>query len=250
MKAMEKEAKFFVLCDLMGDLVRSGPLQWKIDRFRTEDLKDHIFDLILMTKEIKPYLPSYINTDRMIDYAIVHDLAEVITGDITGFDGVSPEEKERVTKIAIDYLKEMYGDINNFRELVASYEEKKDIEAKVLKLLDSISSCNAFVKYDSEHKIDMDNPAVNECLRCNPGVLKLREQYQTLKEVFYIWHSRKIKFTDEEIAKYNISREDANKIVYYARTLMDAIYNQFEHIDEVTSSFPKDATKYKHINEN
>ena len=47
---MEKEAKLFFLFDMLGDIKRSGPIQWKIDRFRTSDIKNHILDLIVITK--------------------------------------------------------------------------------------------------------------------------------------------------------------------------------------------------------
>lgn len=245
---MDKEAKLYVLFDMLGDLIRSGPLQWKVDRFRTEDLKDHVFDLILMVKLIRPHLPSYIDTEKMTDYAIVHDLAEIITGDITGFEGIPASEKERVTRLATNYLIDVYGDLMHVGELLTAYEEKADIEAKVLKFLDSISSSNTFTKYDNEHKIDMDNPAVIQCLRENPGVLELRKECSTLKEVFYVWHSRKIKFTEEEIKKYNISKEDADRIVLKAKALMASIYEEYAHVDEIIADFPKEAMIYRNVN--
>ena len=96
---MEKEVKLYELFDILGDIKRSGPIQWKIDRFRTSDIKDHIFDLIVIIKMLKPYLPAYINTEKMIDYAIVHDLTEVITGDITTFEGITKEEKKELKKL-------------------------------------------------------------------------------------------------------------------------------------------------------
>ena len=121
---MNKEAKLFLTFNMLGDLKRSGPVQWKIDRFRTEDIKDHVFDLILLTKLVKPYLPSYVDTDKMIDYAIVHDLEEVITGDITGFEGVTREEKDRVNEIAMDYLIKEYGNVINLEKLLNEFEGK------------------------------------------------------------------------------------------------------------------------------
>lgn len=246
---MDKEARLYLTFDMLGDLRRSGPLQWKVDRFRTEDVKDHVFDLILMTKLIEPYMPSYIDTDKMIDYAIVHDLEEVITGDITTFEGITKEEKERVNKIAMDYLINEYKDILNINRLLTDFENKSDIEAKVLHMLDKVNSSISFLKYDSENKVDMDNPAIIECLRTNKDVLKLRSEGLSLGEIFYRWHLRSVSFTLEESLRYNISKEDENLIVTTIKSLMTSIHDQINHINDIVNNFPEDATKYRFVND-
>ena len=247
---MEKIAKLYILFDMLGDIPRSGPLQWKVKRSRTEDIKDHIFDLIMKAKLIKPYLPSYIDTDKIIDYALVHDLAEVITGDITTFEGVTREEKERVNKIAIAFLTNEYGDIINLKRLINDYENKNDIEAKILHMLDKINSCIPFLKYDSEEEIDMDNPLIIECLRKNPEVIKLRKQGLSLGEIFYTYHLRSVNITDDEIIRYNMSKEDAQIITNTIKKLIKSIHDQIPIIKEIAESFPKEATLYRNINKN
>ncbi len=247
-RLMTKEAKLYLSFDMLGDLRRSGPIQWCVDRFRTADIKDHVFDLILLTKTIKPYIPSSINTDRMVDYAITHDLEEVITGDITTFEGVTREEKDRVNQIAMDYLISEYGSILNINTILNDFEIKADLEAKVLHMLDKVQSSIEFLKYDNEKKVDMDNPDIVECLRKNPDVLRLRNQGLSLGEIFYCWHMRSVKFTDEELVKYNISRETADSICEVIRNLMGSIHDQFSRYHEIEEGFPKEAMVYRDIN--
>ena len=246
---MNKEAKLYVLFDMLGDLVRSGSLQWKINRFRTEDVKDHVVDLILMTKLLKPYFPSYINTDKMTDYAIVHDLAEVITGDITTFEGVTKEEKERVNRLAIRYLIDEYGDVLNIENILNDYESQIDIEAKTLHMLDKVNSSIPFLKYDSENKVDMDNPEIIECLRTNPGVVKLKNEGLSLGEIFYVLHLKSVNITEDERIKYNISKDDADTITNAIKTFMEQTKSNIQHAYAIKEEFPKEATLYKHINE-
>jgi len=47
---VDLEAKLYMIFDMLGDIPRTGPLIWKVDRARTEDIKDHIFDLIIMDR--------------------------------------------------------------------------------------------------------------------------------------------------------------------------------------------------------
>jgi len=246
---MEKEAKLFFLFDMLGDIKRSGPIQWKIDRFRTSDIKNHILDLIVITKLLKPHLPAYIDTEKMIDYAIVHDLTEVITGDITTFEGITKEEKKRVEKIAREYLISEYQSMLNINTLLEDFENSKDIEAKILHMIDKVHSSIEFLKYDNEKKVDMDNPEIIECLRENPRIVKLKKQGLSLGELFYVWHLSSVNFTEEEIIKYNISKEDADTITTSIKKFMKAIFEQSKKIYKIEEDFPVEATIYRDINE-
>ena len=245
---IKKEAKLFLIFDMLGDLKRSGAVQWKVKREKTEYVKDHVFDLIIITKLIKPYLPKFVDIDKIIDYAIVHDLEEVITGDITGFEGVSKEEKNRVNKIAMDYLIDTYGDILTLNKLFNEFENSETIEAKILHMLDKISSSIPFMKYDNEELIDMDNSEIIESLRTNPGVVKLKQQGLTLGEIFYVWHLKSVNISDDELNKYNISREDADMITNAIKNIMLAIHDEIPHLKEIEEDFPKEAMLYKNIN--
>ncbi|MBR3145971.1 MAG: HD domain-containing protein [Bacilli bacterium] len=245
---IKKEAKLFLIFDMLGDLKRSGAVQWKVKREKTEYVKDHVFDLIIITKLIKPYLPKFVDIDKIIDYAIVHDLEEAITGDITGFEGVSKEEKNRVNKIAMDYLIDTYGDILTLNKLFNEFENSETIEAKILHMLDKISSSIPFMKYDNEELIDMDNSEIIESLRTNPGVIKLKQQGLTLGEIFYVWHLKSVNISDDELNKYNISREDADMITNAIKNIMLAIHDEIPHLKEIEEDFPKEAMLYKNIN--
>ena len=106
-----KEVKLFMVFDILGDTVRTGPQLWHVDRERIEDVKNHILDLLLIVRILKKHFPVNVNMDfnKMIDYIICHDLPEAITGDITKFEGVSDDEIKSVTGIAIEYLSSQIG---------------------------------------------------------------------------------------------------------------------------------------------
>ena len=125
------QVKLFMIFDILGDTVRTGPQLWKIDRKRLEDVKNHIFDLLLITRILKKHLPSFLDFDKINDYIICHDLPEAITGDITKFEGVSFEEITRVTEIAIDYLSEPFKDVIDLNTILTNYEAKTDLESKI-----------------------------------------------------------------------------------------------------------------------
>lgn len=237
--------KLFMVFDILEDTIRSGPLLWGIKRERLEDVKNHILDLILMYRILEQYLPKNLDGMKMIDYMIIHDLPEAITGDITKFEGISEEERKRVNDIAIYYLISRFDSIINFSELSTSYERKDDLEAKIVSLLDAVSSAITFLKYECEGKIDIKSPNIIPELK--PYVELAHETHKDIGTIFYEYHRKRIKFSDEECKKYNITREEADYITEIITSFLDEFYNQKANgsLINIKSTFPKSATIYK-----
>lgn len=240
------EVKLFMIFDILGDIVRSGPIEWCVDRKRLEDVKDHEFDLIIIFKILRRYLPTNIDDNKVIDYMIVHDLPEAITGDITKFEGVPEEEKTRVNNLAIKYLTDKFNGILNFQTLFNNYENRVDIEAKVVKMIDKVHSSTTFIKYQSEKNIDTENPNIIPELRNIPFVDKGIKEGKDVADIFYEYHVKSVNITDEEVKKYNISREDADRIVTVIRAFFREFYQQKleRTLLDFKNDFPVEAMKY------
>lgn len=241
-----REVKLFMVFDILGDTERTGPLLWKIDRKRLEDVKNHILDLLIMARILKKYLPTELDFDKINDYILCHDLPEAITGDITKFEGVSEEEIAKVTSIAIQYLSNTFGSVIDFPTILNNYENRVDIEAKVVHMLDKVHSSTTFIKYQSEKNIDMDNPGIIPILRNHPFVVKKIAEGKDLADIFFEFHMLAIAFSDEEIQKYGISTESANRIVKVIKGFATEIYNQKQNgaWSNVKKEFPKEAMEY------
>lgn len=242
----DEDVKLFMIFDILGDTVRSGMIQWQIERERLEDVNNHILDLILIAKILKKYLPTSIDMGKIIDYIIVHDLPEAITGDITKFEGISDDEINRVTKLAMDYIITNFGHIIDFANLMPAYEEKRDLESKIVKMIDKVHSATTFIKYQAEKDIDMNKPTIMHSLRYNPFVDKMINEGYDLADMFYEFHIKAICFSDEELIKYNISREEADKITFAIRSFAEAFYNQKKKatLFDFKKDFPEDAMIY------
>ncbi|MCH5167725.1 MAG: HD domain-containing protein [Erysipelotrichales bacterium] len=241
----EDEVKLFMVFDILGDTLRSGPLQWCVKRERLEDVKNHILDLILIYKIIKKYLPDKLDSEKIIDYIICHDLPEAITGDITKFQGVSQEEIDRVTQSAIDYLVSRFNGVMDLRSILSRFEDKEDIEAKVVTLIDKVHSATTFLKYQTESEIDIDDPGIIPELA--PYVNMAKDQGIDVGDIFYNYHSKSLKITDDECIKYGISFQERDTIVNAVRGFIGEFYKQKldKTLLDVSSTFPAEAIIYK-----
>ncbi len=243
---MDKEVKLFMVFDILGDIVRTGPKLWHVDRTRLEDVKNHTLDLLLIIRILKRNLPDTINYDKIFDYALFHDLPEAITGDITKFEGVPDEEIEKVTSIAIEYLSKKFKKVLDLSSILKSYENRADIESKIVHMIDKIHSATTFIKYQSEQSIDMNDPRIIPELRNHPFVNDKILEGKDLADIFFEFHMQSVFITEEECAKYNITKEDVEQIVNTIRSFASEIYKQkLEGILlDVKSDFPNVAMKY------
>lgn len=243
---LDKELKLFMIFDILGDTERTGPLLWKIDRVRLEDIKDHVFDLLLIFRILRKYFPENIDDYKVFDYIICHDLPESITGDITKFEGVPKEEIDRVTNMAIDYIDSLIKGVIDFSTILDNYEKRIDIESKIVNMLDKVHSSTTFIKYQSEKYIDMDNPGILPILRKHPFVVEKIQEGKDLADIFYEFHLQAVTISDEECQRYNISREDADNIINVIRSFVGEMYNQKvnKNLFEFKKTFPKEAMVY------
>lgn len=244
---VKKEVELYMIFDILADTVRTGPQLWHVDRERLEDVQNHIVNLIFIARILRRHLPDILDYNLVYDYILVHDLPEAITGDITHFEGVPEEEIKKVTSIAIDYLADKFRDVIDFRTLIGAYEERKDLEAKFVHIIDKVHSSIAFIKYQSEKNIDVNNQKIIPELRNLPFVDERIKKGYDVADVFFEYHRRAIEFSDEECSRYGITRTDADRIVMVIREFIDELYREKVdgNIFDIKISFPKEAEKYK-----
>lgn len=244
--SFNQEVKLFMVFDILGDTERTGPLLWKIERKRLEDVKNHILDLLLIARILKNHFPSNLDYNKITDYIICHDLPEAITGDITKFEGVSEEEIKRVTNIAIKYLSNTFGDILDFSTILNGYENRVDIESKIVHMIDKVHSSTTFIKYQSEQDINMDDPRIIPELRNHPFVVAKIAEGKDLADIFFEFHLKAVNITDKECTKYGINREFADKIVNAIKEFANEMYKQKLNgtLLDIKTTFPKEGMQY------
>ncbi|EKD58978.1 MAG: hypothetical protein ACD_56C00015G0006 [uncultured bacterium] len=113
---------------------------------RKESSAEHSWRLSLMVFVVAEQLKLKLDVFRAIKIAIVHDIAESITGDIDAIkvhDGeITKEEKHELEISALQKIREMLP-VNIGQEIFDlwnEYEENETQEAKYIKALDKIET--------------------------------------------------------------------------------------------------------------
>lgn len=96
--------------------------------------------------------------------ALVHDMAELLVGDITPVDGVPKSEKNRRESTTMDYLcRDLLGSVDggdagaDMKKIWQEYEDGETLESKFVHDVDKIELILQMVEYERAHdgKIDL-----------------------------------------------------------------------------------------------
>lgn len=99
----------------------------------------NIIMALVREQDFKLELPNF-NYTKALEMALKHDVAEVITGDITPVDGISQEDKHQKEKDAMKLILGCYPKDTQieFHNLYHLYESRKCAESKFVKDCDKL----------------------------------------------------------------------------------------------------------------
>ena len=138
--------RFLHLAGRLKETARAG---WVLRGVEApESVADHSFRLALMALVLAPRAGEAVDRGRCVEMALVHDLAECLTGDITPLDGISAEEKRRREREAVHHLAAL-ADEPRLVELWEEYDAAASPEARFVKELDKLETAIQATEYEA-----------------------------------------------------------------------------------------------------
>ena len=106
---------------------------------RKESVAEHTWMMTLMAFFMRDEFPEA-DMDKVIQMCIIHDLGECFTGDIPSFDKTEAHEtqEEKLLNDWVNILPANYADEMNL--LYEEMKERKTLEAKIYKAIDSLEA--------------------------------------------------------------------------------------------------------------
>lgn len=147
--------EFLRLCGRLKTLKRSGWVNNKVAM--PESVADHMYRMSMCCMLLED---ATVNRSKCIKMAIVHDLAESLVGDITPYDGIAKEEKQRMEKEALDKICNTLGNTpsaSEIRELWNEYEAGLTEEAKMVKDFDKFEMILQADDYERAQNRSLDD---------------------------------------------------------------------------------------------
>lgn len=189
MENLEKIFSFFCQAGKLKDVLRYNEKK----NGTKESVADHSWRLALMAFSAAEELEINVDILKSIKLAIVHDIAESITGDIDAvliMEGkVSKEEKKKKEIIAMEQIKSIAPEKTGVEiyNLWDEYEKNETKEAKFIKALDKLETLMHLVEsgHKTYDKPDFIPTYADEAVKNFPELLPmLKIVKRKLKEEF------------------------------------------------------------------
>lgn len=164
MSKVENVISYYVLCNKLKDVVRTGWKNWNVERERVESIAEHIFGVQTLAIAMWSEYDYDIDIMKVIFMLAIHELEEVVIGDLTQFE-ISKEEKKKIGHEAVNKMLSGLKQKDEIEALIHEFDERKTKEASFAYQCDKLECDLQSKLYDEESCVDLNdqdnNPTFN-----------------------------------------------------------------------------------------
>ena len=224
MSREENVIKYYVLCNKLKDVIRTGWKVWNVERERLESVAEHIFGVQMLAIAMKSEYEYDIDIKKTIFMLAIHELGETIIGDLTQFQ-ISHEEKEKQEHEAVANILRGLIDGKQIEELFLEFDAHQTKEAMFAYQCDKLE-CDLQCKlYDEEGCVELEKQKDNESLR-NELVQKLLVEGDSWSEMWLHFGQQTYPYDDnfKNVSKYALNNNIKTKNnIYFSRFALKTI---------------------------
>lgn len=152
--------EYYVLCNKLKDVVRTGWKDWKVERERVESIAEHIYGVQMLAIAMWSEYEYAIDLKKVLAMLAVHELEETIIGDLTQFQ-ISKQEKEEMGHKAIRQILSKLVSGDEIESLILEFDKRETPEALFSYQCDKLE-CDIQCKiYDEEGRVNLHNQSDN-----------------------------------------------------------------------------------------
>ena len=202
MNTAKNVVNYYVLCNKLKDVIRTGWKDWNVKRERIESVAEHIYGVQMLAIAMKSEYQYDIDINKVIMMLAVHELEEIIIGDLTQFQ-ISKEEKNKIGHEAIQKILKDLIDKDYILSLIYEFDERKTKEAIFAYQCDHLE-CDIQAKlYDLENCVDLNEQDNNTTFK-NDDVQELLEKEKSFSNMWLLFGQTRYNYDENfmEVSNY------------------------------------------------
>lgn len=182
MSKEENVINYYVICTKLKNIIRTGWKNWNVEKERIESVAEHIFGTQMLALAMKSEYEYDVDIMKVIFMLAIHELGEIIIGDITQFE-IEKDEKEKIERQAVKEILKDLLDKEEINELFLEFDKCETKEAKFAYQCDKLE-CDLQCKlYDEENCVDLNKQQNNKTIS-DERIKKLLESGTTWSEMW------------------------------------------------------------------
>lgn len=159
----EKVLGYYVLCNKLKDVIRTGWKVWNVERDRVESVAEHVYGVQMLAIAMKSEFEYDIDITKVIMMLAIHELGEAIIGDLTQFQ-IEREEKEKIEHEAVHKILSGLLDGNDIEQLFLEFDSHSTKEALFAYQCDKLECDLQCRLYDLDNCVDLNKQDNNELI--------------------------------------------------------------------------------------
>lgn len=185
MSKEENVIKYYVTCNRLKNVIRTGWKDWHVKKDRIESVAEHIFGVQMLAIAMKSEYGYEIDLMKVIFMLAVHELGETVIGDLTQFQ-IGREEKEKLEHEAVHQVLTDLLDGNQIEALFLEFDARETKEALFAYQCDKLECDLQSKLYDEEGCVNLQDQDGNDTMQ--------DERVQKLLKEGNSWSSMWLKF--------------------------------------------------------
>lgn len=139
MNRAESVVKYYVLCNKLKNVVRTGWKNFEIKSDRLESVAEHIYGTQMLAIAVKSEYEYNVDIEKVLKMLAVHETEEILIGDLTMFE-ISKEDKERIGHDAVKKIFAGLIDGEEYENMISEFDERETEEAKFAYYCDKLEA--------------------------------------------------------------------------------------------------------------
>lgn len=211
MSKEENVIKYYVMCNKLKNVIRTGWKTWNVERERVESVAEHIFGVQMLAIAMKSEYEYDIDIMKVVFMLAVHELGEIVIGDLTMFE-ISKEEKAKREKEAVHKILCGLLDGKEIENLFKEFDSHSTKEAMFAYQCDKLECDLQSKLYDEEGCVDLNKQESNDLLE-NELVKKLLSEEKSWSRMWLRFGQTVYPYDDnfKNVSKYALNNNIIKK---------------------------------------
>ena len=212
MSKEERIVNYYVLCNKLKDVIRTGWQDWGVKRERVESVAEHVYGVQMLAIAMKSEYQYDVDIMKVIYMLAIHELGETIIGDLTQFQ-IAKEEKEKIEHEAVHKILSSLLDGEQIEALFLEFDERKTKEAMFANRCDKLECDIQSKLYDQEGCVDLNHQENNDTAN-NELVKKLLAEGKSWSDMWISFGQQRYPYDENFLAVSNYVKNNDIKSPY------------------------------------
>lgn len=217
---------YYVICNRLKNVIRTGWKNWNVQRERIESVAEHIFGVQMLAIAMKSEYQYDVDIMKVIFMLAVHELGETVIGDLTQFE-ISKVEKEKMEHEAVSSILGGLLDGKQIEQLFLEFDSHDTKESMFAYQCDKLECDLQSKLYDEEGCVDLNNQEDNDTMK-NARVQELLKAGASWSTMWLQFDQQVYPYDDNfmSVSNYAINHEiGESKKIYLKDNLSNTDWN-------------------------